>query len=251
MTAHPDSRAAPVPDWGRIETVCLDMDGTVLDHRFDNRLWLDELPRRWGERHGIDHAAAAALLRQRFDSRRGTLDYYCVDHWSAELDFDIPALKHELRSEIRYLDGAAEFLDLLRACGKRVLLATNAHPISLAVKNQYSGIGQRFDALVSSHELGVPKEDPGFWTRMARAHAVDVGRTLFADDNVAVLQAALAAGVAWIYQVLLPDSTRPAHAPVAGIPGLLRLADLGASLEDQLPLLAGPVSSPRGGAASP
>ncbi len=30
-----------MPDWDRIDTVCLDMDGTVLDLRFDNLFWLE------------------------------------------------------------------------------------------------------------------------------------------------------------------------------------------------------------------
>ena len=68
-----------------------------------------------------------ARLKARFDAKRGTLDWYCIDHWSEELGLDIPALKHELREEIRYLDGAAGFLDLLR--GLKLRLARR-HPDS-------------------------------------------------------------------------------------------------------------------------
>src|SRR5689334_12818088 len=119
----------PNPDWSRIETVCLDMDGTVLDLHFDNLFWLEVLPRHWGALRGLDHAAALAELQPRFDARRGTLEWYCVDHWSEELQLDIPGLKREFQHEIRYLDGAAAFLDLLRSLGRRVLLTTNAHPV--------------------------------------------------------------------------------------------------------------------------
>lgn len=227
-------RPTPTPDWRRIDTVCLDMDGTVLDLRFDNLFWLEELPRRWGAPRGLDRAAAMAQLKPRFDAKRGTLDWYCVDHWSEELGFDVPALKHELREQIRYLDGAPEFLDLLRATGRRVLLTTNAHPISLRVKDSQTQLSRHFDELVSSHEFGVPKESPQFWERLRRDHAVDLRRTLFVDDSHAVLHAALAAGVAWIYQVLQPDSTQPPHAPLADVPGILRLADLAESLRVQL-----------------
>ena len=59
-------------------------------------------------------------------------------------------------------------------------------------------------------------------------------RTLFVDDSAAVLRGALAAGVAWAYQVLQPDSTRAPHALVEGIPGIVRLADLGPSVRVQL-----------------
>jgi len=234
----------PTPDWSRIDVVCLDMDGTVLDLHFDNLFWLELLPRRWGEARGLDHAAAMAQLRPRFEAKRGTLEWYCVDHWSEELGLDVPALKHELRAEIRYLDGAAEFLDLLRATGKRVLLTTNAHPLSLQVKDAQTQLSRHFDELVTSHEFGVPKEHPEFWAQLERKHQVPLARTLFVDDSVAVLEAARCAQVGWIYQVLQPDSTRPPHPPVPGIAGLLKLADLRESVLAQLSEEVEPESPP-------
>ena len=244
-------RLTVVPDWRRIDTVCLDMDGTVLDLHFDNLFWLEALPRRWGAARGLDEQSAMAQLKPRFDAKRGTLEWYCVDHWSEELGLDVPALKHELRHEIRYLDGAEAFLDLLRSSGRRVLLTTNAHPLSLQVKDAQTQLSRHFDELVSSHEFGVPKEAPAFWQRLQHGHGVDVRRTLFVDDSAAVLHAALAAGVAWIYQVLQPDSTRPPHAPLDDVPGVLRLADLGESLRAQLSGVAGPASAPPAGVGSP
>jgi 5'-nucleotidase len=226
--------AVATPDWSQVETVCLDMDGTVLDLHFDNVFWLELLPRTWGAARGLDLAQALHALRPRFDAKRGTLDWYCVDHWSEELGLDIPALKQSMRGEIRYLDGAAGFLDLLRSLGKRVLLTTNAHPLSLRVKNDQTGLARHFDWLVTSHEFGVPKEHPLFWTHLGREYGVNAATTLFVDDSAAVLAAARAAGVAWIYQVLQPDSTLPPHPPVAGIAGLDRLADLRESVLAQL-----------------
>jgi len=203
------------------------MDGTVLDLHFDNAFWLEALPRRWGEARGLDLPAAFAELKPRFDAKRGTLDWYCIDHWSEELGIDIAALKREMRDEIRYLPGAVEFLDGLRALGKRVLLTTNAHPISLAIKNGQTGLERHFDELVSSHEFGVPKESPEFWARLARGHGVVPQSTLFVDDSAAVLRSARDAGVRWVYQVLQPDSTLPAHPALPGIEGVRALADLG------------------------
>jgi len=225
VAAVAEPRAA-APDWAAIRTVCLDMDGTVLDLSFDNLFWLDALPRRWGERHGVPAEEAIALLRSRFDAKRGTLEWYCIDHWSEELDFDIAALKAAMGAHIRYLPGALEFLEAARARGLRLLLTTNAHPISLAVKERRAGLARHFDELVSSHEFGVPKESPEFWARLAASHGVDPAATLFVDDSAAVLEAARAAGVALIYQLLHPDSTLPARAPVAGFPGIGSLGEL-------------------------
>jgi len=219
--------AEPVaPDWASIETVCLDMDGTVLDLRFDNLFWLDVLPRRWGQSRGLAATEAFAQLKPRFDAKRGTLDWYCIDHWSEELGFDIAALKAEMRDHIRYLPGAVAFLDGVRALGKRVLLTTNAHPISLDIKNRQTGLAQHFDELVSSHEFGVPKESPEFWARLSRGHRVSVASALFVDDSRPVLEAARTAGVRWVYQVLQPDSAQAPHAAAPGFAGIRALGDL-------------------------
>ena len=220
------STAAHVPDWDAVTTVCLDMDGTVLDLSFDNLFWLDALPRRWGEKHGVPADQAIPQLHARFDAKRGTLDWYCIDHWSEQLDFDIAALKAEMREHIRYLPGALEFLDAVRERGKRLLLTTNAHPISLEVKNRTTGLARHFDELVSSHEFGIPKEEPEFWERLAQNHGVDPAATLFVDDSVAVLRAARAAGVRQIYQVLWPDSTQPPRAELPGFTAIRGLGDL-------------------------
>lgn len=216
----------PAPDWDRIETVCLDMDGTVLDLRFDNMFWLEALPRRWGEQRGLDERSALAQLKPRFDARRGTLEWYCIDHWSEELGCDIAALKHEMRGHIRYLPGALAFLGYVRGLGKRLLLTTNAHPISLDIKNRQAGLAPHFDELVSSHEFGVPKESPEFWSHLARGHDVAVETVLFVDDSRAVLEAARTAGVRWTYQVLQPDSLHPPHEAANGFEGVCSLADL-------------------------
>jgi len=215
-----------MPDWEAIRTVCLDMDGTVLDLSFDNLFWLEALPRRWGERHGVPAEQAIRELRARFDAKRGSLEWYCIDHWSEELDFDIAELKAAMGEHIRYLPGAVEFLDAMRAIGKRLLLTTNAHPISLAVKEHRTGLSRHFDELVSSHEFGVAKESAGFWTRLAATHAVDPASTLFVDDSAAVIEAARTAGVREVYQVLQPDSTLPPRAPLAGVAAIGGLADL-------------------------
>ena len=49
----------PIPDWSRIDVVCLDMDGTVLDLHFDNYFWEEFVPARYGELHGLSAAEAS------------------------------------------------------------------------------------------------------------------------------------------------------------------------------------------------
>ena len=64
------------PDWSAVRTVCLDMDGTVLDLHFDNLFWLDALPRRWGAKHGIAAERAIPELHARFEEALTTVRTY-------------------------------------------------------------------------------------------------------------------------------------------------------------------------------
>ena len=79
----PISAASGLPPWDAIDTVLLDMDGTLLDLRFDNYFWLEFLPERYAERHGLTLEQAHAVLRSALAGKQGTLDWYCTDFWTA------------------------------------------------------------------------------------------------------------------------------------------------------------------------
>jgi len=197
MSRHPHSR----PDWSAIDTVLLDLDGTLLDQAYDNHIWRDLVPQRFAVAQGLDLHVAYSEIARRFAERNGTLDWYCIDYWSRSLGIDIGALHREVRSHVAWLPGAREFLVRMRASGKRLVLLTNSHPIALAVKHEESGVLDYLDAAVTSHDFGAPKEHAQFWTAALKRFEYDPSRSLFADDNSKMLEAARSAGVRWIYGI--------------------------------------------------
>jgi putative hydrolase of the HAD superfamily len=197
MSRHPISR----PDWPNIDTVLLDLDGTLLDQAYDNHIWRDLVPQRFAVAQSLDLHAAYAEIARRFAERSGTLEWYCIDYWSRTLEIDIGALHREVRSHVAWLPGAREFLVRMRADGKRLVLLTNSHPIALAVKHEESGVLDYLDAAVTSHDFGAPKEHSQFWTAARERFAYDPSRSLFADDNSKMLDAARTAGIRWVYGV--------------------------------------------------
>jgi len=197
MNAH----AHPLPDWQAIDTVLLDLDGTLLDQAYDNHIWRDLVPQRFAVARSMDLHAAYAEIARLFAARSGTLDWYSIEYWSDTLGVDIGALHREVRSHVAWLPGAREFLAAMRAQGKRTVLLTNSHPLALAVKHEESGVLDHLDAAATSHELGAPKENPQFWQAARARFGYDPQRALFADDNVKMLGAARAAGVRWVYGV--------------------------------------------------
>lgn len=195
------------PDWDRIRTVLLDMDGTLLDLDFDNYFWLEYVPLHYAQARGMTLSEAQAELKPRFAAYHGTLQWYCTDHWSRELGFSIAALKHATRERIRFLPGAEQFLRTVRELGRRLVLVTNAHLDAFAIKAQHTGLERYLDAVVSSHSFGAPKEHADFWPRLERHLSLEPNDALFVDDNLPVLRAAHAYGIGQIFAVSQPGIT--------------------------------------------
>lgn len=195
--------------WEHVDTVLLDLDGTLLDLAFDNQFWRAHVPQAWALKRSVNPSQAREQLEARFRACEGTLNWYCIDYWSRELELDIPALKRENAHRIRWLPGAREFLRKVRALGKRLVLITNSHPTTLAIKDARTQVISHFDAGFSSHVFGAPKEHAAFWRELAKVEDFDPARSLFVDDSLPVLRAARAAGIGLIYAVHRPDSGAP------------------------------------------
>ena len=196
-------------DWNEIDTVLLDMDGTLLDLHFDNHFWLEYVPEQFALARDISLEEAKRDLYARYESRLGTLEWYCIDHWSRELGLDIVLLKEEVDHLIAVHPHVVDFLDQLMCAGKQRVLVTNAHQKTLALKMERTRLAGFFDQIISSHQLGLPKESPEFWHRLQNLCPFDKGRTLFVDDSLPVLDSAREYGIRWLLAVLRPDSKGP------------------------------------------
>lgn len=213
-------------DWDRIDTVILDMDGTVLDLHFDNVFWMQHLPAAYADHHGLPREQGLQELLSRFAAAQGSLQWYCVDFWSQQVGFDVAALKPALKHLIRERADAFDFLQRVRASGRRLVLATNAHRASLSLKLAETPFGAFFHALVSSHDYGHAKEAQAFWQRLQVEHPFDPARSLFVDDSDAVLDSAQRFGIAHLRGVSTPDSQRPARQGLRHV-AIDRFAELG------------------------
>jgi len=196
-------------NWPGIDTVFLDMDGTLLDLNFDNHFWLQHVPKRYAEKQGLTTDQARQELFPRFRKEEGTMNWYCIDFWSRELGLDIALLKQEVDHLIAVHPHVTDFLDALSRVNKQVLLVTNAHIKSLELKMQKTQLAGHFDQLVCAHDYGVPKENSDFWGRLGEKINYDAARTLLVDDSLAVLRSARGYGIGHLLAILQPDTQGP------------------------------------------
>jgi len=196
-------------DWKKVDTVLLDMDGTLLDLNFDNHFWKEFVPLKFAEKQGLSIEAAKQQLEPQFKSMEGKLEWYCLDYWSNVLELDIAGLKAEISGLIAVLPHVAEFLEKVHHSPKKVYLVTNAHRSSLALKMEKTCLHEFFDQIISSHDLGFPKEHADFWRLLQQRVPFDKQTTLLIDDSLAVLNSARQFGIAHLISVSKPDTKLP------------------------------------------
>lgn len=199
-------------NWHTIHTVFLDMDGTLLDLHFDNHFWLKHLPLRYAEQNNLSFETAKATLLSRYENMLGTLEWYCVDYWSTQLNIDVSKLKEEVAHLIAVHPEVVTFLSSLRRHKKRVVLVTNAHNKSLSLKMQRTQIAHHFDRLVCAHDLGLPKEHANFWQKLQKFEPFNAEDTLLVDDSLPVLRSAARYGIRHLLSIYQPDSQLPPKA---------------------------------------
>ena len=199
----------PALEWAAIDTVFLDMDGTLLDLNFDNHVWDNLFPAAYAQKIGENFATAQRRLREHMMEIRGTIQFYNFDYWTNFSGVDLVELHRRATDLIAWRPGALAFLAWLQDTGRTAVIATNAHRSSVDIKEEHAELSTTVDAVVSCHDYGYPKEDPLFWENLGARHPFDPARTLFIDDNEPVLDAAKRADIAHLLCITEPDSSRP------------------------------------------
>jgi HAD superfamily hydrolase (TIGR01509 family) len=216
--------------WKEINTVLVDMDGTLLDLHFDNHFWLEHIPYKLANKRQISLQAAKDYMQVECESVMGTLSWYCLDFWAEKLDMDIIQAKREIEHLISMREDSLPFIDALKASGREVILVTNAHPDSLSLKIEKTQLDEHIDQLISTHEFGVTKESQVLWQKLQEKVKFDSRHTLFVDDSLGILKAAQDFGIKHLLAVSNPDSQQP----VRDIEGFAAVQDYRYLLDDIL-----------------
>ena len=196
------------PPWTEIDTVMFDMDGTLLDLRFDNYFFLELIPETYAKINSISKEESLLIINRLYQEVQGTLKWYSIDYWTEKLKIDIPSLKRSVASKISTRPNAELLVSKLQKLDKRLLLVTNAHPETLRIKAEQTEIFNCFEQLISSHNLELAKENTGFWKRLKTVEPYDRNHTILIDDSLPVLRQAKIEHVKYLWGIKTPDSQR-------------------------------------------
>lgn len=193
-------------NWQLVDTVLLDMDGTLLDLHFDNHFWLKVVPEHISQQQQCPIEDVRQIIYDQYQQVQGTLNWYSIEYWQKQLNIDIMALKHQLSHKIGWLKDAKPFLEALGKMGKQRILITNAHPQSLELKKLHTGLDNHLDEIYSTHQFGFAKESPQLWQQLQKHCGYNPKRCLFIDDNAHLLRVSKQVGIAFQLGIFQPDS---------------------------------------------
>jgi len=199
----------PSFSWSQIDTILLDMDGTLLDKYFDDHFWEEYVPKIFAKTNGISLKEARKILLMRYQSVENTLQWTDLDYWSERLGLDIPELKCKVDHLIQVHPYVLDFLNFAKRIHKEVHLVTNAHSKTLDIKLQKTALGSHFDRIVCAEEIGCAKEQSDFWSKLEKHLGFDKDRTMLADDTAKVLRSAKQYGLGFLIFVARPSSRIP------------------------------------------
>ena len=195
-------------DWQNIDTVLLDIDGTLLDLHYDNFVWDKVVPEAYAQFKQLPYPEAKEQLFAEMRQVHGSIEFYSFDFWQRQTGLDITDLHQQQSQLIGFRADAEAFLDWLQQSPHQAIIATNADQNSLGIKDKIIGLSKRVDQIYSSQDFGCPKEHQNFWHQLQNQCGFDPKRTLFLDDTERVLNAAAKFGIREVWQVRTPDSQR-------------------------------------------
>ncbi len=181
-----------------IKYILLDMDGTLLDLYFDDYFWGHLVPEKYAEKHDMSFGTAKDYLYNTYKKHERTLNWCDIDFWSRELRLDIPALKEQIRHLIEVHPHVIDFLKLMRAQKKKIYLLTNAHYKTVKLKFKKTQIGEYFDDVLCSFNVGYPKEYIQFWQKAQKKLNFEKEQSLFIDDTEDVMKTAKEYGIKYL-----------------------------------------------------
>ncbi len=193
-------------NWSEIDTVLLDMDGTLLDLNFDLHFWLEYLPLVYANKHNLTHQQSKDKIVPMLEAEQGKLHWYCLDYWQKILELDIVKLKQDVSHLIQIHPFVLEFLAQAKQHHKKIYLVTNAHPKTIQLKMNVTNLEDYFDKIISSHDYNAAKEEQEFWQKLEEEIHLDKQKSIFFDDSLSVLNSAKKFGIGTVVAISKPSS---------------------------------------------
>lgn len=167
------------------EVISFDVDGTIVKQNFADKFWLEEMPKIYARRHGMDFEEARSFLKTRYDEignedRRWYLPTYWFDRF--DLEKDPQTVLAKMKHELEVYPDAIEVIQILHEQECTMIVVSNASRIFLDV--ELEGIKKYFASIFSCvSDFNEVKKHSQVYERAFKEFGVDPQQVLHVGNN--------------------------------------------------------------------
>jgi putative hydrolase of the HAD superfamily len=166
--------------------ISFDLDGTLVDIEFGNKVWNEGIGGKFAETYGVDRDLGEEWVRNAYAAIGDrNLLWYDIDYWLRR--FNLPVSAAELldtyAASIRLLPHVHDVLDTL--AGKyELIIASNAARLFVEKELEQTGIASYFRRTVSAtSDYGIVKKDVAFYQRLCSELGVSPEEMVHVGDH--------------------------------------------------------------------
>lgn len=166
-----------------IEVVSFDMEKTLIDSSFSDLIWEDDIPRLYGERHGLDFATAKQKVLDAYgEIGDGQPEWYDVDYWFRRfgLSGDWRELLSGRRGDVRVFP---EVPGVLERINDRYSVIISSNTIREFLEVQLATLPDVFSHVFSApSDYGTVKNE-GFYGKIFSIMGVQPSKVVHVGDS--------------------------------------------------------------------
>ena len=168
-----------------IEVVSFDMEGTLIDDSYSNLIWETDIPRLYGEKHGLDmDGARAKVLGEYAQVGEDRPEWYDIDYWFKRLGLD-----DDWRELLREREGAccvySEVPRVLERMSGEYTLIISSNTIREFLEVQLTKLPDVFTKVYSApSDLKTVKKTDSFYGMICREMGLDPSSMAHVGDSL-------------------------------------------------------------------
>lgn len=144
-----------------IRFISLDMDGTLVNSRFVDKVWMEGMPRLYAEKHGLDLSAAKEyVIGEYMKIGSDKLEWYQLQYWIDKFQLNITKddLLERYEDEIEPYPEVREVLDMLSENYELVVTSNAAREF---IEIELDGLGDYFrETFSATSDFRTVKKSP-------------------------------------------------------------------------------------------
>lgn len=167
--------------------ISFDVDGTLLDRKFADSVWLEEIPRVYSVEHGIPLEEANRFIKREYDAVGDQrLEWYDLNYWLSRFKLSVEPMRlfEACTSFVKPYPEVPHVLQRLREKGFRLVVITNAPREFACYQLKYSSIENFFERIFSSFtDFGQIKKTKSLFERVLCELNVSPDRVVHVGDH--------------------------------------------------------------------